>query len=223
VPRPNDGAALGVLGGTFDPPHFGHLRLAEDAVEQLSLAGVVVIPAGNPPHRPAPGAPSRHRLEMVRRAVAGNPLLDVDEAEIIEPAPSFTVITLERLRVRVGPARALVLLLGADAYRGLPSWKRWRELFELAHIAVARRPGFALEPDELPDELACEHARRVSLDPRSALGAPAGAVCPFATVALDISASEIRARLARGASTRYLLPDSVLEYIGRHRLYRDER
>lgn len=210
---------LGLLGGTFDPVHYGHLRMAEEACEALDLAGVRWIPAGQPPHRPAPRVAAAHRLEMVRRAVAGNPAFTVDDAETASGEPSYTVTTLERLRAEQG-SRPLVLLMGADAFRGLPTWHRWRDLFALAHIGVAARLGFGLSLGELPAELAGACADRFDDTPAALRMAPAGRVVQFAMTPLAISASLLRARLAAGLSPRYLLPDPVREYIDQHHLYR---
>jgi len=211
---------LGLLGGTFDPVHYGHLRLAEEACEALGLAGVSWIPAGRPPHRAAPRVASAHRLEMVRRAVAGNPAFSVDAAETTSDEPSYTVTTLERLRAGQA-ARPLVVLMGADAFLGLPAWHRWRELFALAHIGVATRPGFALSPDDWPAELAAACADRLGSDAAVLRSAPAGRVVDFSMTPLAISASLLRAQLAAGASVRYLLPDPVREYIEVQQLYRN--
>lgn len=210
---------LGLLGGTFDPVHYGHLRLAEEAREALDLAGVRWIPAGQPPHRPAPRVAAVHRLEMVRQAVSGNPAFTVDDAETASGEPSYTATTLERLRTEQG-SRPLVLLMGADAFLGLTAWHRWRDLFALAHIGVAARPGFELSLTDLPAELAAASADRFDDSPAALRTAPAGRVVQFAMTPLAISASLLRARLAAGLSARYLLPDPVREYIDRHHLYR---
>lgn len=210
-------APIGIFGGTFDPIHHGHLRLAEEAREALSLEQIVLIPSGQPPHREAPQTPANHRLAMAQLAAAGNPAIIVDPAEVESATPSYSVLTLARLRARFGQARPLVLLLGADAFAGLASWHRWRELFALAHIAVANRPGHP--PQALPAPLAAECAPRLVAHAADLLGAAAGRVLPFEMTPLAISASLIRARLAAGQSVRYLLPDSVLDYIHSHHLY----
>ncbi|MBI4989356.1 MAG: nicotinate-nucleotide adenylyltransferase [Rhodocyclales bacterium] len=210
---------LGLLGGTFDPVHYGHLRLAEEAREALDLAGVRWIPAGLPPHRPAPRVAAAHRLEMVRQAVAANPAFTVDDAETASGETSYTVTTLDRLRAEQG-SRPLVLLMGADAFLGLATWRRWRDLFALAHIGVATRPGVELSLEELPAELAAACAGRLDGNPDALKTAPAGRVVQFAMTPLAISASLVRARLAAGLSVRYLLPDPVREYIDLHHLYR---
>jgi len=210
-------APLGLLGGTFDPVHCGHLRLAEEGREILGLAEVRWIPAGAPPHRAAPHVTAAQRLEMVRRAVAGNPAFTVDDTETRAAQPSYTVTTLARLRAEAG-ARPLVLLMGADAFLGLPGWHRWREIIDLAHLGVATRPGFALAPADWPAELAQACAHRLG-DAAALRAAPAGRIAGFAMTPLGISASLLRAQLAAGASVRYLLPETVREYIQSHRLY----
>lgn len=212
--------AIGVMGGTFDPIHVGHLRLAEEMAEALALDQVRFIPAGQPPHRDMPRTSASHRLEMVRRAVAGNPRFTVDAREVEQPAPSYTVDTLTALRAEFGPDRPLWLLLGADAFAGLPAWHRWPQLFALAHIAVATRPG-PDDPATRRDMLAAELQHELSHRqvPAGSATGPAGAVVLQSMTALDISASRIRAILARRGSARYLLSDAVLDYIHQHQLY----
>lgn len=223
APRP-DSCPVGVCGGTFDPIHLGHLRLAEEARESLGLGEVRLIPSGQPPHRQAPGTRAEDRLAMVHLAAAGNPGLVVDEGEVRARQKSYTVPTLERLRTELGPARPLVLILGADAFEGLPSWHRWQELFDLAHIAVANRPGFAPHgrrwPGVLSPALEAACRSRLGQDPSQLAAASAGRVVAFDMTPLAISASLIRDLLKAGHSARYLLPESVLDYIQTHRLYR---
>ncbi len=215
-------APLGILGGTFDPIHVAHLRLAEEATRQLGLAGIVWIPAGNPWHRSAPMVSGQHRLAMVRLATADHPDHMVDDAEVHSPAPSYTVPTLERLRRRHGADRPLVLLMGADAFLGLTTWHRWRDLFRLAHLGVASRPTFDLVPERMPLELADEFRRRAA--PSGALvAAAAGAITRFRLEAGTVSATEVRHRLRQStppdAPLAELLPPAVLDYIRQHRLY----
>jgi len=212
---------LGLLGGTFDPVHFGHLRLAEEAKTALGLEKVTWIPAGQPPHRSTPGASARHRLEMVRLAIAGNPGFTLDDGETLSEAKSYSVTTLSRLRNLHGAEKPLVLLLGADAFVGLPTWHCWQELFSLAHLAVATRPGYALEPEALPPALQNEFRTRVSSDAKDLGKAPAGRIVAFPITSLAISGTAIRNALAADDSARYLLPDTVLDYIAEHRLYQN--
>lgn len=211
---------LGLFGGTFDPVHLGHLRLAEEGAESLGLAQVRWIPAGQPPHREAPRVTPAHRLEMVRQAIADNPLFTLDPAEVMAREPSYTVHTLERLRAEIGPERPLVLLLGADAFAGLAAWHRWQDVLGLAHVAVAHRPGFTVAAANLPPALAPEfQARRCS--PEALATSPAGRIATFAMTQLAISATQVRNLLLNGRSPRYLLPSQVIAYIEAHGLYRN--
>lgn len=215
---------IGILGGTFDPLHFGHLRLAQELADGLGLGGVRFIPAGQPPHRGRPFASPQQRLEMTRLGIAGNPLFALDEREIFKTAPSYSVETLLDLRRELGEAQSLCLFMGADAFLGLATWHRWRELFGLAHIVVAQRPGvagLARAAATLPAELRDELNRRLANEPAALQDAPAGAILVHPVTALDISATQIRSDLAAGRSPRYLLPDAVLDYIQTNGLYKD--
>ena len=212
---------LGIFGGTFDPVHFGHLRLAEEAISHLGLSGIRWIPAGRPPHRGTPEVTAEQRLEMVLLSTADNPRFFIDAAEVRAERTSYTVETLERLHAELGAGQSLVLLVGADAFAGLSSWHRWRDLLALAHIAVAHRPGFPIEPSSLPTELAHEFSVRYRLDAKCLNQAPGGHIVSFAMTQLAISATQIRRLLANGISARYLLPDAVLDYIQLHQLYRN--
>ncbi len=184
--------------------------------DALGLAEVRFMPAGQPPHRGAPRTDARHRLEMTRRAVAGNSRFGVDDREIRRDAPSYTVESLTALRTELGAVRPVWLLLGADAFLGLPGWHDWTRLFALANIAVAERAEApALQPSVLPEALRREIAdRRVG-----SADAPAGGVRFLRMTPLAISATAIRDALAQGKSARYLLPDSVLDYIQENHLY----
>jgi nicotinate-nucleotide adenylyltransferase len=213
---------VGILGGTFDPLHYGHLRLAQELVEGLALSEARFIPAGLPPHRAQPFASPQQRLEMVRLGIAGNPLFSLDEREIFKPTPSYTVETLLDLRRELGAMQPLCLFMGADAFLGLTTWHRWRELFDLTHIVVAQRPGVAgitRAAAALPAELLDELNRRLVNEPEALRDAPSGAILVHPVTALDISATQIRRDLAAGRSPRYLLPDAVLDYIQTNGLY----
>ncbi len=212
---------LGLFGGTFDPVHFGHLRLAEESISHLGLGGVRWIPAGHPPHRGLPQVTGEQRLAMVRAATAGNPRFSLDASEVMADAPSYTVHTLERLRHELGAEQPLVLLVGADAFAGLASWHRWRDIFSLAHLAVSHRPGFPVESASLPAILAEAFEARRSSDVDRLKASPGGAIATFAMTQLAISATQIRKLLANQLSARYLLPDAVLDYIQTHSLYRN--
>lgn len=207
---------VGVFGGTFDPIHFAHLRLAEELGESLALAQVRLVPARVPPHRGDPSVGPEDRLHMVRLAAQSNSRLVVDDRELRREGPSYSVDTLTELRAELGP-RPLCLMLGADAFAALMTWSRWRQLFDLAHLIVATRPGYPLVLDSLPEPLRTLARARQATAPGPA---PAGSVVTREISALDISASDIRERLKQGRSVRYLIPDSVLDYIRERRLYR---
>jgi nicotinate-nucleotide adenylyltransferase len=209
------------MGGTFDPVHHGHLRLAEEAAEHLGLERVRWIPSGSPGHRAAPRTPAHHRLEMVKLAVRDNPRFAVDDAEALDTTAQFTIDTLRRLRAELGADVPLVLIIGADQLHKLDTWREWRELADRAHLAIGARPGYSLVPDALPAAVAEEWRRRAG-EPAALRAAPAGRMVVFPMSLLAISASDIRKRLASGASARYLLPPEVLAYIRAHRLYSED-
>lgn len=211
--------ALGLLGGTFDPVHIAHLRLALEAIETLGLERVRWIPSGTPGHRGAPGAHADQRLSMLRLALAGEPRFSLDEADARSDQPTYTINSLARLRRELGTALPLVLIVGADHLLGLHTWRDWRSLFGQAHIAVAQRPGHAIARGALHADVAAEYDRRLA-PPAALAAAPGGAISVFPMTPLDISASAIREALAAGRSARYLLPDPVLDYIEAKRLYR---
>jgi nicotinate-nucleotide adenylyltransferase len=197
------------------------LRLAEEMGELLGLDEVRILPAGHPPHRGQPRAAARHRLEMARRALAGNPRFILDEREIHKASPSYSVETLTALRGELPPDTPLILCMGGDAFMGLTTWHRWQELLDLAHLAVAHRPGFfsAVWEDALPEPLRKLLATRRCEQPAELTDRPAGKICFHAITQLDISASQIRERALRGKSLRYLLPDGVIDYINENHLY----
>ena len=221
MPEASADQPLGIFGGTFDPVHFGHLRLAEESVDALGLARVRWIPAGWPTLRGVPTVSAAQRLEMVRVAIADNPRFELDAAEVETSQPSYTVPTLERLRQPevYGAQRPLVLLVGADAFAGMGHWYRWMDLFNLAHIAVAHRPGFPIDAARLPPELARVFAQRFCSEPARLAQSPAGCIVPFAMTQLDISATKIRALLSKELSPRYLIPNSLVTYIKKYHLY----
>lgn len=211
--------ALGVMGGTFDPIHFGHLRLAEEACQALQLNQLRIIPAGRPPHRAQPCSSAEDRLAMARLALSGSSHFVLDDHEVRAELPSYTVPTLERLRAELGAARPLVLVLGVDAFLGLPSWHRWQAIFGLAHVAVATRPGYTLNAADMDARLREEFAARLCASSALPAQGAQGAITHFTMTPLAISATAIRALLARGESPRFLLPDAVLDYIHHHHLY----
>lgn len=215
-------APIGILGGTFDPIHFGHLRMAQELYEDLQLAGVCFTPAASPPHRDQPQSAATHRVAMARLAIAGNPAFTLDTRELHRPGPSYTIDTLTDLRVELGADIPLCLLIGSDAFLGLTTWHRWRELLGLAHIVVAHRPGAVPSEAVMVDELRTLWQKHRSDDPASLHTSPAGNILFRRITALDIAASAIRSTLRHGRSVRYLLPDAVSDYIQTHHLYQKE-
>jgi nicotinate-nucleotide adenylyltransferase len=213
---------IGIFGGTFDPIHYGHLRLAEEIAEGAKLVEVNFVPSGTPPHRARPGADAQHRVAMARLAVADNQCFSVDDRETKRVGPGYTFDTLTELRQEYGRNRSIALLLGADAFLELATWHRWRELFSLAHIVVAYRPGFPIDSWQarMPEPLAHEYAARSMQQPLAVHLAPAGGIAAVSMTGLDISATFVRNALHAGSSVRYLLPDAVLAYIRSHGLYR---
>jgi nicotinate-nucleotide adenylyltransferase len=213
---------IGLFGGTFDPIHYGHLRLAEEIIETAKLAEVRFVPSGTPPHRSRPGADPHHRVEMARLATAGNPRFSVDDRETKRSGPGYTYDTLTELRRELGSQRPIALLLGADAFLDLATWHRWHQLFDLAHIIVAYRPGFPIDTWQarMPEPLAHEYAARHMQQPLAVHLAPAGGIAAVSMTGLDISATFVRTAVHSGASARYLLPDAVLGYIETNGLYR---
>lgn len=216
---------VGILGGTFDPVHYGHLRAAAELRAALDLSEVKLIPAGDPPHRSAPKATAEHRLAMLDLAVQAFPGLTVDPREINRPGKSYSVLTLAELRAQA-PSTPLLLILGEDAFRWLPTWYQWLRLFDLAHIVVVARPGRETSPDlpaGLPPELAAEWDGRFALERERLESAPAGAIFRQAITPQPISSTAIREALARGregiGTVRGLLPPAVLAYIDHRRLY----
>ena len=212
---------LAMLGGTFDPVHYGHLRAAADVRTALALPAVVLVPAADPPHRPPPGAAAADRVAMLEIAVAGDPGLAIDRREIARGGKSYTVDTLRELRAQ-WPARALAWIVGADTFLGLPTWHRHREILELAHLVVIARPGVDLRA-RLDGELAALWSARATADPGALARSAAGAIVPVTTSPHAVSATAIRATLARAPLDRValarLLPAAVLAYIENHHLY----
>ena len=196
---------IGVFGGTFDPVHYGHLRTAFELWQLLHLAEVRFVPTGNPPHRDQPLASAELRLRMVRAAVAGQPAFSVDDREIRRSGVSYSVDTLAELRAEY-PHRSLCLLLGMDAFLGLPHWHRWRELLELGHIVVAHRPGWKVPTMGPLGEVMVDHGTGSirELHERSA-----GRIYVHAVTQLEISSTELRQLIVSGLDPHYLVPDDV--------------
>ena len=207
---------IGIFGGTFDPVHIGHLRSALEVAEFMALDELRLIPSARPPHREAPQVSAQDRLAMVELAVAGVSPLCVDYRELKRDKPSYSIDTLESLRSELAADDQLFLIIGWDAFCGLPTWHRWSELLEHCHILVLQRPDADSEaPETLRNLLA---ARSIS-DPLTLEG-PGGQISFIWQTPLAVSATQIRTLLASGKSVRFLLPDAVLTYIHAHGLYR---
>ena len=194
---------LGLLGGTFNPPHLGHLVCAQEAYLQLDLQELRLIPARVPPHKAVEEDPGiEHRLELCRLAVAGDPRLGVSDVEALREGPSYTVDTLAKLHSQI-PDSKLFLIVGADVAAGFAGWREPERVLELATVAVAERPGTSRAVVE--DVLS-----RVSGGTRSRF---------FDMPEIGISSTMLRQRVRSRESTRYLMPEAVRDYIDRHRLY----
>ena len=208
-------APLGIFGGTFDPVHYGHLVPVQQTQHTLRIERVVFVPASEPPHRNKPVASSAHRLNMLRLALQAYPEFEVDTRELERNGPSFTVPTLESFR-NEHPSRPLCLLLGLDAFLGLPSWHRWSEILNLAHITVMQRPGWT-PPAVLPSwwaEALTDTLRRNS---------PAGSIVLVGVDPCTIQATVVRQRLYDELDVADALPPEVLGYVQRQRLYASVR
>ncbi|MGQ0657409.1 MAG: nicotinate-nucleotide adenylyltransferase [Chromatiales bacterium] len=209
---------IGILGGSFDPVHNGHLRMAIEVLEALDLDHVRLVPLLQPNGAKAPVAPGMLRLRMLEAAVAGETRLRVDDRELRRGGISYTVDTLESLREEFAD-QSICLILGMDAFEGLTAWKHWQRLPTLSHLVIVDRPG-ARMPDspELnallaaagTDEFSHLHADRC------------GRMLILDISPLDISSTQIRARLARGRSVRYLAPEAVVDFIHRHSMYQSQ-
>lgn len=208
-------SAIALFGGTFDPVHFGHLRAALEAQEQLGLEDFRLLPAGDPPHREPPRANAAHRLAMLQLATREAGQLGIDDREIRRAGPSYMVDTLQEIRSEAGDV-PLILCVGQDAANELDSWHEWRRLFELAHLVVMRRPD---AHGDYRGELGEQMQRRSAGGVAELAGTPCGRVLPLAITQLEISATVIRQLFASGRSPGFLLPDSVVAYIRRNRLY----
>lgn len=202
-------APVGVLGGTFDPIHNGHLRLAMELAAQLALHQVRLIPNGQPPHRGMPGAPPGQRAKWIRVAVAREPRLCLDDRELLRDGPSYMTDTLASLKADL-PDQPLCLVMGRDVFAQLPQWHEWQRLFELAHIVLINRPEVTTE---LQPQAQAELEQRQTHDIQALHTHDAGLIYGYEPPPLAISASRIRTLLANGHSPRYLLPDAILDDI----------
>ena len=200
---------IGLFGGTFDPIHYGHLRTAFELWQALRLAQVRFLPTGDPPHRGPTQASAELRLQMVRAAVAGQSAFVVDDREMRRSGVSYSVDTLLDLR-REFPERSLCLLLGMDAFLGMPNWHRWREIFDLAHVVVAHRPGWKAPITGPLGEVMVD---RGTGSVRDLHQNKAGRVYVLAVTQLEISSTDLRQLIYANRDLRYLVPDAVRDLI----------
>lgn len=218
--------SIGIFGGTFNPPHIGHLRTAVELSEALALDEMRLVPCAIPPHRQSPemvtpGITAEHRLAMLQAAISGEPGLLVDDRELRRAQqqpdqPSYTIDTLTELRRELGADVSICMVIGMDTLIGLSGWRRWRELLDYAHIVVAARPGWHA-PEGCQVEALIGHCMAQSaVDLR---GQPAGLVWLAEMTLLPVSSTEIRRALQAGHSVRYLLPEPVISYIEANGLY----
>lgn len=210
-------SAMGVFGGTFDPIHYGHLRTAFEVLQALRFDEVRFMPCGTPPHRGSTVAADEQRIAMVHAATKGQRGFVVDERELSRDGPSYSVDTLAALRGEF-PRRPIALIIGMDAFLGLPRWHRWREILQLAHIVVAHRPGWrAPDIGPLGELLADRGTHRIG----DLHQAKSGHIYILDVTQLEISSTEIRELVAAGRDPRFLMPDAVREIIRQSACYED--
>lgn len=200
---------IGIFGGTFDPIHFGHLRTAFELMQELKLTEMRIIPTGSPPHREQPIADAGLRLAMVRAAVADQRGFVVDDREVRRTGMSYSVDTLAELRGEF-PQRSLCLILGMDAFLGLPDWHRWRDILDLAHVIVAHRPGWKAPIMGPLGELMVDRGTGAVKDLHAAL---AGRIYVHGVTQLEISSTDLRNIITSGRDPRFLVPDAVRDII----------
>lgn len=212
--------AIGILGGTFNPIHFGHLRMAQELADSLHLDSVHFIPAANPPHKDAPAISAQHRAAMVQLGIAGNPAFTIDERELQRTGASYTLDTLHSLRSELGNQVSITLFMGSDAFTKFDTWHRWQEIINLCHIALVQRPQLRGHDQKLSKTLETFLHNHYTENGDDLHSQPSGYVTMRQVTALDISSTAIRHALQHGDSVRYLLPDNVADYINQHQLYR---
>lgn len=206
---------LGILGGTFDPIHFGHLRTGLEVREALDMDELRFVPCHQPPHRDRPHASAEQRAAMVRLALQGQQRLSCDERELQRSGPSYTVDTLAALRAELDQ-RSLCLVIGSDAFSDIATWHQWPRLIELAHLVVMHRPGWETA---IPAAATGVLAQRQTGNREVLAARPAGCLWFQPVTPLPISASAIRELVAAGRSIDYLVPKAVAHYIRGQRLY----
>jgi len=209
---------IGLLGGTFNPIHFGHLRMAQELADSLSLNVVKFIPSANPPHKPPPQVSAEHRAAMVQLAIADNPQFQFDGRELSRTGASYTIETLESLRDELGDGTSLILIMGSDVFTKFNTWHRWQEIIKLCHIALVQRPA-STNKESLTKELETFLHNHYTEHAEDLHESSAGLVTMQAITPLEISSTAIRQALQLKHSARYLIPEKVLDYIAAKQLY----
>ncbi len=207
-----------ILGGTFDPIHYGHLHLANSLIKKLSLSKIIFMPNHIPPHRPQPKASAKQRVAMIKYAIENNALFAVDELELKKTTPSYTIETLKTIRKHITPEQPLAFIVGQDVLLTLSTWHQWQSLIDYCHLVICQRPGYHkdIREKQLLDWFTQHHTNKVSLLHQQ----PHGYIYPADIPVLSISATEIRQRCANGLQYNKLLPNAVHQYILQHHLYR---
>lgn len=206
---------IGILGGTFDPVHHGHLRVALEIHARLKLEKVHLVLSARPPHRDSPTASPQQRLTLLQTAVAGEAALLADDRELRREGASYMVDTLQGLREEYTDT-PLCLILGMDAFRGLPHWHEWQKIIDLAHLVVVQRPETSTPMTTTMQQFLTQHQVDTV---EQVWQRPAGTIFMQQVPALTISATKIRMLIANGGNPRYLLPDAVLDLIQSQQLY----
>ena len=214
---------IGILGGTFNPIHFGHLRMAQELADALNLSAVRFVPSANPPHKTMPTVSAEHRANMVKLAISDNPIFKLDTRELARTGASYTIDTLASIRDELGENAALCLMMGSDAFTNLDTWHRYSELLEYCHIILVQRPNKKTQSlqtqAKLSDTLTALLQNHYTENSDDLHEKSAGYIHMQAITAQDISSTDIREKLSKKTSCNYLLPDNVLQYIAQHKLY----
>ncbi len=209
---------IAILGGTFDPIHFGHLRPALEIFEKLSLSELRFIPSAKPPHRWQPEASAKDRLKMVQKAIKAMPYFTLDDREYLrlqqDNVSSFTIDTVRSIREEIGEHEPLCMIVGMDAFQSFTSWRDWQDILNTVHLIVASRPGYD-DKEKSQDWV----QQRIETDLKALHEKPSGNVYFCAVTQLDISATMIRNQVNQGKSCRYLTPKNVDKYIKKKNLY----
>ncbi len=206
---------IGIIGGTFDPIHFGHLRPALEIAQKLGLDELRFIPSATPPHRWKPEANAQQRLEMVQHAIKGTPSFALDDREYLREGASYTVDTLQSIRTEIGEECPLCMILGMDAFKSFTQWHQWEKILTLCHIVISSRPNYDDSP--IDNWMQTHHCDDSALLSQS----PAGKLYFCDVTQLDISATNIRQMIKEGVSPRFLTSKNVVEYIQKNAIYKD--